>query len=382
MNKLRVVMVTGFPPLVGGAEQQARRLAQALVQEGAGVRVLTPRESRDLPEDDTVDGIPVRRIDYPRARGIGSAVLLARIFTDLIRGRDDVIHVHIPGPMLIPAVAAGRARKIPVVLKFANFSPQRGIWVDLPALAIQRWLLETAAHRVNGVVAISSRIARAAEEGGWREIARIPNGINPEANDAELPPRAQARRSLDIHGDPVVLFVGRLRYQKGVDILLEAWARFRRRRPRALLILLGAGPDARSLAEKAEELGIARSVDFRGVRRDTGPHYAAADIFVLPSRYEGFPNVMLEAMAAGLPVIASRVSGTEDAIESGRNGLLVPAGEPEALAEALFELSSAPEQARALGCEARKTVEGRFHIRAVAQETIAFYNRLRSGRQR
>ncbi|MDP3938095.1 MAG: glycosyltransferase family 4 protein, partial [Deltaproteobacteria bacterium] len=347
---------------------------------GAAVRVVTPRESSDLPEADTVDGLPVRRITYPSVKGLGAAVLLSRIFSDLVRGADDVIHVHIPGPMLIPAVAAGRVRGVPVVLKFANLSPERGIWVDLPASRLRGWPIEAATRRVDGVVAISSRIARAAEEGGWPTVARIPNGIDPRIFDRSFPPRANARRSLHVEGEPVVLFVGRLSYQKGVDVLLEAWARFRRRRPRAHLVLLGEGPEAAALQRQAEALGIAASVDFRGLRRDAGPHYAAADIFVLPSRYEGFPNVMLEAMSAGLPVVASRVSGTEDAIDNGRNGLLVPPGEPQPLADALFELASGPERARALGHEARKTVESSYHIRAVAEQTMAFYARLGSRR--
>ncbi|MFQ5458498.1 MAG: glycosyltransferase [Myxococcota bacterium] len=142
----------------------------------------------------------------------------------------------------------------------------------------------------------------------------------------------------------------------------------------------GPGPDLPALQARAASLGIAGSVDFRGFRGDAGPHYAAADLFVLPSRYEGFPNVMLEAMAAGLPIVAARVSGTEDAIESGRNGLLVPPGDPAALCEALLTLATNPDMARALGREARKTAEGRYNIKAVAEATRAFYGRLLSRR--
>jgi glycosyltransferase involved in cell wall biosynthesis len=376
MAEPQVVMLTGFAPRVGGAERQAQRLARALQQRGARVRVLTPRESPDLPERETVAGIPVRRISFPRLRGVGAAVLSARVLADLLRGADDVIHVHISGPMVIPAVLGGRVRGVPTVLKFANLSPERGIWVDVPQAAFRRWPLEAATRRVDGVVAISSRIARAAEEGGWWQVARIPNGIDPEEGAGERPPRAQARRWLGLRGDPVALFVGRLSHQKGLDVLLRIWRRFLESRPGATLLVLGEGPDGASLRRQAVALGVAGSVDFRGLRKDVAPHYAAADLFVLPSRYEGLPNVMLEAMAAGLPVIASRVSGTEDAIEDGRNGLLVPPGEPAALLDALLRLTGDRGMGERLGKEARKTVEGRYHINRVAEETLAFYRHL------
>jgi glycosyltransferase involved in cell wall biosynthesis len=376
MGEPRVVMLSGIAPRTGGAERQALGLARALTRQGAEVRILTPRESSELPEHDTLSGIPVRRVPYPRVRGLGSTVLLSRVLGDLLRGRDDVIHVHIGGPFLLPAVMAARLRKVPVVLKFANLSPERGIWVDLPQTGPRRWFIEAAARRVDGVVAISGRIGRAVEEGGWRQVARIPNGIDPEEGARERPPRADARRLLGVRGDPVALFVGRLSYQKGLDVLLRIWRRFVERRPGATLLVLGEGPDGASLRRQAEALGVSGSVDFRGLRLDVRPHYAAADLFVLPSRYEGLPNVMLEAMAAGLPVIASRVSGTEDVVEDGRNGLLVPPGEPRALLDALLRLTGEPEMGERLGKEARKTVEGRYHINRVAEETLAFYRRL------
>ena len=374
-------MISGIAPRVGGAERQTERLSHALMRCGVRVRILTAREGPGLPERDSLNGIPVRRISYPRVRGLGAVILMARVFSDLMKGSDDVIHVHIPGPLLFPALLASSLRRVPVVLKFANLSPERGIWVDLPPASLPRGLLEAASRRVAGVVAISSRIARAAEEGGWREVARVPNGIDPVAASRALPARALARRALGVGGEPLVLFVGRLTYQKGLDVLLKAWPRFRDRRPGATLLVLGQGPDRNTLRQSAEALGIAASVDFRGIREDVGHHYAAADIFVLPSRYEGFPNVMLEAMAAGLPVIASQVSGTEDAIEDGRNGLLVPPGEPEALSEALRRLSEDPDLRERLGTEARKTVEGRFNINRVAEQTLGFYRHLIGGSQ-
>jgi len=376
MGEPRVVMVTGFAPRVGGAERQAQRLGRALVRHGARVRVITPREDGALPEEDRVDGISVHRIPYPRLPGIGGGALLLGVLADLLGGQDDVIHVHIPGPMLIPAVLAGRVRHVPVVLKFANLSPGRGIWVDVPERGLRRRPIEAAARRVDGVVAISSRIARAAEEGGWRRVGRIPNGIDLVAMAEELPPRALARRTLALEGDPLVLFVGRLSWQKGADVLLDAWVRFVKRRPRARLLVLGEGPDEVKLRRQAEALGIAGSVDFRGLRRDVGPHYAAADFFVLPSRYEGFPNVLLEAMAAGLPAIATRVSGSEDALEDRRNGILVPPGEAAPLVEALLELADNPNMRAIVGAEARKTAEGRYDIHRVAEQTLAFYREL------
>jgi glycosyltransferase involved in cell wall biosynthesis len=351
-------------------------MARVLRGRGAEVRVLTPRDSPELPEKDLVDGIPVRRIPFPRVRRVGAGVLLARLLGDLLSGRDELLHVDIPGPMLIPAVIAARIRRMPVVLKFHNFSQDRGIWADVPREALRRWPIQAAARRVDGVIAISSRIARASDEGGWPSVRFIPNGIDLRAQNGVAPPRPRARRSLGLEGDPIVLFVGRLSHQKGVDVLLEAWTRFIERRPLARLIVLGEGPERLALCGQAERIGIERSVDFRGLRDDVAAHYAASDLCVFPSRHEGHPIVLLEAMAAGLPVIATRVSGTEDVIEDGRNGLLAPPEEPEELLRVLLRLSGDPVMAARLGAEARKTVEERYDINRVAEETLCFYHHL------
>jgi glycosyltransferase involved in cell wall biosynthesis len=376
MAEPRVVMLSVIAPRVGGAERQTQRLAQALARQGTAVRILTPRDSPDLPENDTIAGISVYRVRYPRVRGAGAAILLARVLWNLLRSHDNVIHVHTPGLMLIPAVLAARIRGVPVVLKFTNLSPEHGIWVQVPQGLPHRWAIKNAARRVDGIVAISSRIARIVEDASWPQVARIPNGIDLTTFSVEYSDRSRMRRALAVQGDPVALFVGGLRYQKGVDVLLKAWAKFLRHHPRGLLLVLGDGPDGLRLRHQAEALGISESVDFRGLREDVGPHYAAADLFVLPSRYEGFPNVLLEAMSARLPVIASRVSGSEDAIEDGLNGLLVPPAETEPLLEALLRLSGDRRMAERLGAEARKTVERRYDINRVAEETLAFYDRL------
>jgi glycosyltransferase involved in cell wall biosynthesis len=137
-------------------------------------------------------------------------------------------------------------------------------------------------------------------------------------------------------GAPSLLGVGRLSPQKGFDLLLPAFARMRAAVPGAHLTLVGTGPDAAALEAQAAELGVADAVTFRGFVENPHPLMRAADLYVLSSRYEGFPNVALEALASGTPVVASACPGVAGLVLPGVNGWLAPVGDPVALGDALI----------------------------------------------
>jgi len=157
-----------------------------------------------------------------------------------------------------------------------------------------------------------------------------------------------------------VVTVANLRPEKGHDVMIDAAARVLERYPDARFDFVGGGTEHERLVARVRERGISGAVSFLGHSEDVPACLAAADIFVLPSRTEAFPNAVLEAMASGLPVVASKVGGVREIIEDERTGLLVPAGDPRALADQVCRLMADAGLGVRLGSAGRTMVEGRF----------------------
>ncbi len=186
------------------------------------------------------------------------------------------------------------------------------------------------------------------------------------ALEAGLPPR------------PRVVFTGRLHPQKNLDGLLGAWPAVADRTG-AALVLVGDGPERDRLAGRARALGVADRVHFAGAVADPADHLRAADAFALPSVAEGMSNSLLEAMATGLPCLASAIGGNVDLLGPGPSGLLLPPDDPRAWAEALVRVLESPPLARELGTAARRRVEAEFSLKAVVDRYQELYRRLLVG---
>jgi glycosyltransferase involved in cell wall biosynthesis len=188
------------------------------------------------------------------------------------------------------------------------------------------------------------------------------NGIEP-GEVASPTSRADARRRLDVPEDAFVVgSVARLDPVKDLGTLLSAFRRLAADREDARLILVGDGPERERLEASAREGGLAGRVHFLGARDDVRRLLPALDVYVNSSTYEGVSLTIVEAMATGLPVVATRVGGTPEVLEHGVNGRLVPAGGAEALGAALQELAGSDDARRRLGAAARETVERRFRF--------------------
>jgi glycosyltransferase involved in cell wall biosynthesis len=174
-------------------------------------------------------------------------------------------------------------------------------------------------------------------------------------------------------GGLVIGAVGRLEEQKGHAHLLAALPELRRQIPDLVVLLVGEGRRQEDLRRQVRDLGLESTVRFLGTRRDLTEIYRALDLFVHPSLWEGLPLALLKAMGAGLPVVATRVSGSQEAIEDGVNGYLVAPGDPEALARAILELHRHPEAQRRLGDAARRTVVARYSLEAMLQRLEELY---------
>lgn len=205
---------------------------------------------------------------------------------------------------------------------------------------------------------------------GWpRQRAHyLPNFI-----DATPAVKPADRAALDTRADAAVLLaLGRLHVNKGFDVLLRAVAQL----PDTVLWLAGAGPEAAALAELARELGISGRVRFLGWRDDVAALYAAADLFVCPSRHEPLGNVVIEAWAHGVPVVAAAAQGPATLVRGGVSGLLVPVDDPSALAAAIGRALADADLCRALVAAGRRAYEADFTEAAVVARYRAFFDRI------
>ncbi len=249
-------------------------------------------------------------------------------------------------------------------------------WVRAPLLSL---LGRLTGRLADAVVAVSRVTAGELEEDyGVAVEAVIPNGVSwwPPEHPSEGDVAADSED--DAGPWPVVLYVGRMRTRKAVAVLLEAFSRLLRSCPRASLILAGNGEHRDALERRTRTLGITPSVRFLGAvpREKMGHWYNVADIFCLPSIYEGFPVVILEAMAAGLPVVSTTVSGIPEAVDEGVTGLLVEPEDAGALAQALGRLADDAELCKEMGENARRTVRQRFSINKICAAYVDLWQDL------
>ncbi len=257
----------------------------------------------------------------------------------------------------------------------------------LPLLTSKRWVgghprhlrLSRVAYRLSTrVLANSEGVARTlvADDGVPRDrIVVVPNFVEDEAF---APLAAAERRALRAawgvpEGGPVVGSVARLRSEKGQGTLLRAAARLRERWPDLVVLLVGDGPEEGALRALAAELGLADRVCFAGHRPNRPNPHQLFDVSVLASDHEGFPNTLVEAMAAGRPAVASDVGGVPDAVRHEETGLLVPPGDAAALAASLARVLADPGWADRLGARGRAVAWDTFRPGAVTARLVAAY---------
>lgn len=262
------------------------------------------------------------------------------------------------------------ARGLPVV----RIATAHGWTRQTRAVSAYEWLDKRAfLPRYHRVIAVSEPIREELLRVGVEpaRLVLIPNGVDLSG----FPMRE--RRACGLlpfsPDDEVIGSVGRLSPEKGHAHLLDAMPLILRQRPRARLVLVGGGPEEAALREKAREMGLENKVIFAGVRDDVPALLAHFDVFALPSLTEGLPISVLEAMAVGVPVAATRVGDVPEVVRHKQTGLLAPARDPAALAAAVLELLDQPERARSMARAARALVEQEYSAGAMAARTAAVY---------
>ena len=364
---------------LGGAESLAAAFAAACDRRRMEVQVCFLKRIGGNPFEDTL-----------RARGVRCTSLEARNLRDvrafrrlvrLIRDEGvDLLHAHLTYAV-IWGVLASRITGRPCVATLHVPPAEEPAWTRpgvrerLMGVLLDRW---SAA-----VIAVSGAVRDAYVSAGRvdpAKIAVVHNGIDCEAFAPDSRRRGAARRQLGLAPETlVVLTVSVLREGKGLDVLLQAARAVVASVPNAVFMVAGDGPSSDALRARAAELGLSERVRWLGFRRDVPEMLAAADLFVLPTLRDALPTALLEAMAAGLAVVASETGGIPEIVEVPGLGRLVPPSDPDALARAITHLLRRPEERAAMGAAARDHVRARFSTRAWIERLEGVYGRALAG---
>ncbi len=397
-----VVLTTFYRPVLGGVESNAERLARFLLADGFSVRVVTKRVDAGLPDAETIDGVPVERIGPPGERsGSGKWRLLPAATRWLLHhaAEYDVVCVVDYRGIGIAALASRLLRGRPVVFQGQTTGVLSGASIDpfLARLGLSAhgivgravtWPIRAVYGRTDALACISRVLEREALAAGLPRdrIHFLPNAIDMTRFHPPAPDERQRLRREQgwPGGRPVSVFVGRLSREKGVMELVEAW---RLLQPLdALLVIAGpdmpgnpwdVGPAARAFVERH---GLSNSVLFTGPTADVPRLLRPADVAVVPSHFEAQGLSAVEALACGVPVVASAVDGLLDFVVDGENGRLCPPRDPEALAAALRSVLTDAALRTKLAARARSSVVDDYDERQVFARFAALLRRLAGAR--
>jgi glycosyltransferase involved in cell wall biosynthesis len=344
----------------GGAEQLILTTVRHLDRSHFEPEVIAMAPPLDLKREIEAAGV---RVQVVGARRLLDAGALARLVRMLRGARPTIVHTHLRQANLYGRLAA-RLADVPVVVTSfhcADYThwPPRTLGGTLWKM-LDRW----SARRVNGGFLAVSDAVRAdyAKHFALPDIKVVHNYIDIVPRDPPDPAARRATRA-DVgcsDDDVVILNVGRLSWEKGQADLIEAMPEVLDRAPRAQVWLAGEGPEGPALEARARTLGVAERVRLLGPTHDVGALLRAADLFAFPSVAEGLGIALLEAMAAGLPVVAASADGIPEVVTHEVDGLLLPPRDPKALAGALLRLLRDSGLCLTLANEATRTVRARF----------------------
>ncbi|GCE17401.1 glycosyltransferase family 4 protein [Dictyobacter kobayashii] len=422
-DQLRICMVAFlYAPIIGGAETRAAKQAHRLLELGHKVVIVTLQHEKTWPKSELVDGVPVIRIGGSfnrrgrlRVGRVGHIPIDFLMFLQLWRMRQhyDILHSIQLSPLSGVAALLGKITGKPVIVSIPSTGPGKKPKPEEAILMLDTLagkLTDTSFLKVDyadvvvgdmqhmrktaiggGLILnflkksdtfyqiLSSRSLGYMTSNGFRreKIVHIPNGIEIE----KFAPAPELRPDPN-KPERDILCVARLQYPKGVDVLLHAWKRMLsepdawRANLKPRLLIAGTGQSEEQLKRLARELDIEESVVFLGSRKDVVNLLHTCWGFVLPSRWEGMPNALLEAMSCAIPSIATNVSGSEDIVEDGVNALLVEPEQPAELAIALRRLISDTELAQRLAKAGRETVIRDYQMTHIADKFIDFYRKI------
>ena len=377
---------------IGGAQEVVRTLSAYLIELGSPTVVCTLRDGPLRSEIEamgiTVEVLPGRSHSFlslplflKEIVGIRKGLIrliqkyqIDVVQTHLLRSLDFLVaslKVSYPNLLIFWTV-----HNYLFELRADQLTGQR--WLLKPKRFIHNALYRMVANRINGFIAVSDEVEQAIQQTirvDQRRIVTICNGVDVRRYQRKVD-RMAIRASLGLEAeDQVMILVGTLKEQKGHSYLIQAAAPLIAQNNKLHILFPGDGPLRDSLRQQVQQLGLEKHIHFLGSRKDIPDLLAASDYFVLPSLWEGLAMALIEAMASGLPVLATCVSGSQHVVVPGETGLLVPPGDTDQLRQAMAEMLANPERAKKMGQAGRTRAEAIFGAGKQADEHLALYQK-------
>lgn len=353
---------------MGWGGQEIRILKESLGLLRKGHRVLIAcQPGSGLERRARASGIPVEPVRMRSAFDLPAVFQLRRLIK---QGGVDVVSTHSSVDSWLASTAARLRFPRPAIVRTRHLAlPARG------------WLTYRLPDRI---VTVSEFVRRYLVEGRSllsEKVVAVPTGVDLERfRPAEDPAPLREELGIPLKAK-VVITVAVLRRPKGHHVILEAAKRILAKEPEALFLFVGDGPQQRNLERAIAQLGLGDHVGLLGLRDDVPRILASADLYVTAAFHEALGQATIEAMAAGLPVVGTRVGGVPELVLNGETGLLVPPGDADALASAILELLADPERAKAMGQRGRDHVVERFSLEKMVGSMEALYLSLGKGQE-
>jgi glycosyltransferase involved in cell wall biosynthesis len=329
------ILVDFFPPRwLAGTELSSYNIAKNLALKGHEVHVITSLDE-GLPKRCFKDGFHIHRIYWKKIRFFSSIFFLINIFICLKAIQPDIVHVQKISLMCLPAFFSKKLLKKPYVIY--------GRGSDIYDISFfSRKMLKVILKDAAKVIVLTEYMKKELQKIYYGKILVIPNGIELD-NYKNL-----QKQNFRLNNKKIIMFLGTLRLVKGLKYLIKAMELIQAEMENTILMIIGDGEDRKSLEAMVIKLHLEKVVIFNGKipNKDIPKYLVQGDVFVLPSLSEGFPNVLLEAMAAGLPIVSTNVNGLSEIIINEENGYLVEPKNPQQLADKLLQILKNPIQSK------------------------------------
>lgn len=376
-SKIRIVYIitsTG----IGGAEKILYYTVTGLDRTKYSISVCSLKEKGEIAKELESDGIKVHCLYMAKKEGfigwLSSIVTLFRLFFYLKKLRPTIVHSFLFRANILARIA-GYLIGVPIVISSVRVMGGEGKYFHY----LERITSFMVDHYITVSESVKKHLIQHSQIPGGK-ISVIYNGVG-MTNQNPLQTR-NLKKPLEIENEgEIIITVGRLHAQKGHCYLLQAIAKAGKKVPKIKLIIIGEGEEENNLKNLVKSLDLKDKIIFAGLRGDVEKIFPIAELFILPSLWEGMPNAILEAMAAGKPIVATKVGGVPELVVHGETGILVPPEDSDALASAIIGLLRDKLKAKKMGEAGRMRVEEHFNISKTIKETEYIYLELLKEKQ-
>lgn len=369
-KKIKILfLITGLN--TGGAEIILRDLIKNLNKDKFFPVVVSIVPIGDIGREIKKTGIDVKSLNINFKYNL---LIIARLFFLMRKEKPDILHTHLFHANFLGRIV-GKICRVPIIISTFHSEQEKGI--------IREKLLKYTDRFTNINITVSVGVAKEITKlkiTSERKINVIYNGVSLDKfRYKDYAFRGKTREEMDISGDKKVLIsVGRLHKVKGYINLIKAIELLNQKDPNITLVIIGDGGERSNLEQQIKKTGLKEKILLLGQKEDVSKYLNAGDIFVLSSKWEGFGIAIVEAMACGILVIATKVGGVPELVEDGKTGFLVEPGNARALAQKIQYVLNLPEEHRKkIGENARKLVEEKFSLQKMVREYEDLYARLR-----